>query len=41
VSVLETKKDSALVDLPQPGLAEGPRLRVPKELIEKNNRDSQ
>ncbi|MEW6296851.1 MAG: hypothetical protein AB1671_03810 [Thermodesulfobacteriota bacterium] len=41
VSVLETKKDSALVDLPQPGLAEGPRLRVPKGLIEKSRRDSQ
>lgn len=41
VSVLETKKDSALVDLPQPGLTEGPRLRVPKTLIEKSSRDSQ
>jgi hypothetical protein len=41
VSVLETKKDSALVDLPQPGLTEGPRLRVPKALIERNDRDSQ
>lgn len=41
VCVLETKKDSALVDLPQPGLTEGPRLRVPKDLIEKSNRDSQ
>ena len=35
VSVLETKKDSALIDLPQPALIEGPRLRVPKDLIER------
>jgi hypothetical protein len=34
VSVVELKKDSAIVDLPQPGLTEGPRLTVPKDLIE-------
>jgi hypothetical protein len=34
VAVVEVKKDSAIVDLPQPGLTEGPRLKVPKDLIE-------
>lgn len=33
VTVIEVKKDSAIVDLPQPGLTEGPRLKVPKELL--------
>lgn len=33
VSVVEIKKDYALIDLPQPGLTEGPRLTVPKKII--------
>lgn len=33
VSVVEVKNNSAIVDLPQPGLTEGPRLAVPKDLI--------
>jgi hypothetical protein len=36
VSLVEVKKDSAIVDLPQPRLTEGPRLTVPKDLIETN-----
>ena len=34
VALVEVKKDSAIVDLPQPGLTEGPRLRIPKDIIE-------
>jgi hypothetical protein len=34
VSLVEVKNNSAIVDLPQPGLTEGPRLAVPKDLIE-------
>jgi hypothetical protein len=33
VSVVEPKKDSIIVDLPQPGLTEGPRLKVPKTFL--------
>ena len=34
VFLVEVKNNSAIVDLPQPGLTEGPRLAVPKSLIE-------
>ncbi|HWP58827.1 MAG TPA: hypothetical protein VNL14_13125 [Candidatus Acidoferrales bacterium] len=34
VAVVEVKKDSAIVDLPQPGFTEGPRLKVPKDFVE-------
>lgn len=34
VFLVEFRNDSAIVDLPQPGLTEGPRLKVPKDLIE-------
>jgi len=33
VSLVETKKDSAIVDLPEPGLVAGPRLTVPKGML--------
>jgi hypothetical protein len=33
VYVVKSEKDSALVDLPQPAIAEGTRIRVPKELL--------
>lgn len=35
VSVVEVGKDSAIVDLPQPGLTEGPRLKVPKTILKR------
>jgi hypothetical protein len=33
VYMVKSEKDSALVDLPQPAIAEGTRIRVPKELL--------
>jgi hypothetical protein len=33
VTVLEVKNNSALIDLPQPGITQGTRLMVPKEII--------
>jgi len=33
VVVVEAKDDSVIVDLPQPGLMSGPRLRVPKAFV--------
>ena len=34
VSLVELKNNSAIVDLPQPGLTQGPRLAIPKDYIE-------
>jgi len=34
VAVVEEKKDSVIVDLPQPTITSGPRLRVPKVLLD-------
>ena len=34
VALVEVTNNSAIVDLPQPGLTEGPRLMVPKDVIE-------
>jgi hypothetical protein len=33
VSVVAFENGSVIVDLPQPGIAEGPRLRVPRGMI--------
>ena len=33
VTVVQIKNDSAIIDLPQPGLTQGPRLVIPKKLI--------
>lgn len=33
VFIVEQKRDSVIVDLPQPGLTEGPRLKVPKTFL--------
>lgn len=33
VSVVEIKRDSAIVDLPEPAFDTGPRLRVPKTFL--------
>lgn len=33
VFIVEPRKDSIIVDLPQPGLAKGPRLEVPKTFL--------
>jgi hypothetical protein len=33
VAVVQMKKDSAIIDLPQAGLTQGPRLEVPKKAI--------
>ena len=41
VVVVETTPDSVLVDLPQPGFGEGPRLRVPKTFVREGGRDPQ
>jgi hypothetical protein len=35
VSVLQVTKDSALIDLPQSGIVQGPRIRVPIDLLKK------
>lgn len=34
VAVIEEKKDSVIVDLPQPTITGGPRVRVPKVLLD-------
>ena len=34
VFLVDFRNDSAIVDLPQAGLTEGPRLKVPRDLIE-------
>jgi hypothetical protein len=34
VEVVETKNDSVLVELPQPSITGGPRVRVPKTLLD-------
>ena len=33
VTVVQLKNNSAIIDLPQPGLTQGPRLVVPKNII--------
>ena len=33
VTVVQVKNNSAIIDLPQPGLTQGPRLVVPKNII--------
>jgi hypothetical protein len=33
VTVLEVKNNSAVIDLPQPGITQGTRLVVPKKII--------
>jgi len=33
VTVVQLKNDSAIIDLPQPGLTQGPRLVVPKKIV--------
>jgi hypothetical protein len=33
VTVVQVKNDSATIDLPQPGLTQGPRLVVPKKIV--------
>ena len=33
VDVVKVGKDSVIVDLPQPGIAAGPRLKVPKSFL--------
>ena len=33
VTVVQVKNNSAVIDLPQPGLTQGPRLVVPKNII--------
>ena len=36
VSVVEEREDSVIIDLPQPSMTEGPRLIVPKTLLEQS-----
>jgi len=33
VTVVQVRNNSAIIDLPQPGLTQGPRLVVPKDII--------
>jgi len=33
VTVVQVRNNSAIIDLPQPGLTQGPRLVVPKNII--------
>jgi len=41
VSVIELEENSAIVDLPQAGFTEGPRLRVPRAFLRQGQRDPQ